>query len=52
MSGMLDSSPAFANLEVDDTGNTFVGTLNGRLKVYIDPYAGTNYVTVGYRGSS
>ena len=52
MSGMLDSSPAFANLEVDDTGNTFVGTLNGRLKVYIDPYATANYVTVGYRGSS
>ena len=52
MSGMLDSSPAFSNLEVDDTGNTFVGVLNGRLKVYIDPYAGTNYVTVGYRGSS
>ena len=52
MSGMLDSSPAFANLEVDDTGNTFVGTLNGRLKVYIDPYATANYVNVGYRGSS
>ena len=52
MSGMLDSSPAFSNLEVDDTGNTFVGVLNGRLKVYIDPYAGVNYVTVGYRGSS
>jgi len=52
MSGMLDSSPAFSNLEVDDTGNTFVGVLNGRLKVYIDPYAGVNYCTVGYRGSS
>ena len=52
MSGMLDHSPAFANLEVDDTGNTFVGTLNGRLKVYIDPYATVNYINVGYRGSS
>jgi len=52
MSGMLDTNPAFANLEVDDTGNTFVGVLNGRLKVYIDPYATVNYINVGYRGSS
>ena len=40
------------NLNVDDTGNTFAGTLNGRIKVYIDPYANTDYVTVGYRGSN
>jgi hypothetical protein len=52
MSGILDHAPAFGNLEVDDTGNTFVGVLNGRIKVYVDPYAGSNYVTVGYRGSS
>ena len=52
MSGVLDHAPAFANLEVDDTGNTFVGTLNGRLKVFIDPYAGINYINVGYRGTS
>ena len=52
MSGVLDHAPAFANLEVDDTGNTFVGTLNGRLKVFVDPYAGINYINVGYRGSS
>jgi len=52
MSGILDHAPAFGNLEVDDTGNTFVGVLNGRIKVYVDPYAGVNYVTVGYRGSS
>ncbi len=52
MSGILDHAPAFGNLEVDDTGNTFVGVLNGRIKVYVDPYAGANYVTVGYRGSS
>src|SRR5208282_341154 len=40
-------------LEVDDTGNTFAGVLNGRLKVYIDPYAiGGNYMVVGYKGSS
>ena len=39
--------------EVDDTGNTFVGTLNGKVKVYIDPYsAGINYACVGYRGTS
>ena len=52
-SGSLDYSPAMnSNLNVDDTGNTFAGTLNGRIKVYIDPYANTDYVTVGYRGSN
>jgi len=39
-------------LNVDDTGNTFAGVLNGRVKVYIDPYASTDYMTVGYRGSN
>jgi hypothetical protein len=39
-------------LNVDAAGNTFAGTLNGRLKVYVDPYAGTDYVTVGYKGES
>jgi hypothetical protein len=52
MSGILDHSPAFGNLEVDDTGNTFVGVLNGRTKVYVDPYATTNYICAGYRGES
>jgi len=53
MSGQLDFSPAFnGSLAVDDTGNTFVGVLNGRLKVYVDPYAERDYVCVGYRGSS
>ena len=55
MAGVLDYTPALNsnNLQVDDTGNTFAGVLNGRLKVYIDPYAaGGNYVTVGYKGSS
>ena len=52
-SGMLDYSPALkTDIEVDDTGNTFAGTINGRLKVYIDPYAANNYVTVGYRGTN
>jgi len=55
-SGMLDYSPALStSLNVDDTGNTFAGVLNGRFKVYVDPYAGgTNqdYVTVGFRGSN
>ena len=52
-SGMLDYTPAMAtNLQVDDTGNTFAGTLNGRLKVYIDPYATTDYITVGYKGTN
>jgi len=53
--GVLDYAPALAqnNLEVDDTGTTFVGVLNGRLRVYIDPYAsGGQYMTVGYKGSS
>ena len=55
MSGFLSLTPTpDVNLTVDDTGNTFAGTLNGRIKVYIDPYSvsGADYVTVGYRGSS
>jgi hypothetical protein len=55
MAGVLDYAPALNsnNLQVDDTGNTFAGLLNGRMKVYIDPYAiGGNYITVGYKGSS
>ena len=55
MAGVLDYAPALNsnNLQVDDTGSTFAGVLNGRLKVYIDPYAiGGNYLTVGYKGSS
>ena len=52
-SGMLDYTPALStNLNVDDTGNTFAGVLNGRTRVYIDPYATTDYVTVGYKGSN
>ncbi len=39
-------------IAVDAAGNTFAGTLNGRLKVYIDPYSSTDYATVGYKGSS
>ena len=54
MAGVLDYSPALNtnNLNPDDTGNTFAGVLNGRFKVYIDPYAGANYMVVGYKGSS
>ena len=52
-SGMLDYSPALStSLQVDDTGNTFAGVLNGRIKVYIDPYAVADYVTVGYKGTN
>ena len=52
-SGMLDYSPALStNLQTDDTGNTFAGVLNGRIKVYIDPYAIADYVTVGYKGTN
>jgi hypothetical protein len=57
MAGVLDYTPALsANLNVDDTGNTFAGVLNGRIKVYIDPYfssaSGKQYATVGYKGAS
>ena len=52
-SGMLDYSPAMSTtLQVDDTGNTFAGTLNGRMRVYIDPYATADYVNVGYKGTN
>jgi hypothetical protein len=52
-SGMLDYAPAMStNLNVDDTGNTFAGVLNGRMRVYIDPYAVADYVNVGYKGSN
>ena len=56
MSGFLNLTPTPSGMDynADDTGNTFVGTLNGRIKVYIDPYSvsGSDYITVGYRGSS
>ena len=52
-SGMLDYAPAMSTtLQVDDTGNTFAGVLNGRMRVYIDPYATGNYITVGYKGTN
>ena len=64
--GQLDYAPALEGnnrLQVDDTGNTFAGVLNGRYRVYIDPYAtitrggtntasGNNYYVVGYKGTS
>ena len=51
--GLLDYTPALsANLNVDDTGNTFAGVLNGRMKVYIDPYSTVDFACVGYRGSN
>ena len=57
MAGVLDYTPALNNnLSVDDTGNTFAGTLNGRYKVYIDPYAANGaakqYYVIGYKGTS
>ncbi len=54
MAGVLDYTPALNSntLEVDDTGNTFAGVLNGRFRVYVDPFAGSNYMVVGYKGSS
>jgi len=54
MAGVLDYTPALNsnNLQVDDTGATFAGVLNGRMKVYIDPYATGNYMTIGYKGAS
>ena len=51
--GQLDYAGTLStNLQVDDMGNTFAGVLNGRMKVYIDPWATTDYVTVGFRGSN
>ena len=57
MAGVLDYAPALNNnLQIDDTGNTFAGVLNGRYRVYIDPYAANNaakqYYVVGYKGTS
>jgi hypothetical protein len=57
MAGVLDYTPALnANLNVDDTGNTFAGVLAGKYKVYIDPYsanqAAAQYYVAGYKGSS
>ena len=51
--GVLDYAPAIAsNLNVDTTGNTFAGLINGRIKVYVDPYAVDDYATVGYKGAN
>ena len=55
MAGVLDYTPALNsnnNINVDDTGNTFAGVLNGRYRVYIDPYAAAQYLVVGYKGAS
>ncbi len=57
MAGVLDYTPALnANLNVDDTGNTFAGVINGKYRVYIDPFAAnsaaTQYYVIGYKGSS
>jgi hypothetical protein len=57
MAGILDYTPALNNtLNVDDTTTTFAGVLNGRYKVYVDPYAAnvsaSQYYVVGYKGSS
>ena len=52
-SGMLDYAPAMStNLNVDDTGNTFAGTLNGRMRIYVDPYATGDYINIGYKGTN
>ena len=57
MAGVLDYTPALnAGLNVDDTGNTFAGVLQGKYRVYIDPYSANvsanQYYVVGYKGSS
>jgi len=57
MAGVLDYAPALStNLNVDDTGNTFAGVLNGKFKVYVDPYsanvAASQFYVAGYKGSS
>jgi len=57
MAGVLDYAPALnTNLNVDDTGNTFAGVLNGKFRVYVDPYAAnvaaSQYYVIGYKGTS
>ena len=57
MAGVLDYTPALnANLNVDDTGNTFAGVLQGKYRVYIDPFSAnvsdSQYYVIGYKGSS
>ena len=57
MAGVLDYAPALAtNLNVDDTGNTFAGVLNGKFKVYVDPYSANvdakQFFVAGYKGTS
>ena len=57
MAGVLDYTPALnANLNVDDTGNLFAGTINGKVKVYIDPYSANvsndHYYVAGYKGAN
>ena len=55
MGGFLNLAPAMvANLNVDDTGNVFAGVLNGKIKVYIDPFVNTNqnFVCLGYKGAT
>ena len=58
MAGILDYTPALStNLNVDDTGNTFAGVLNGKIKVYVDPYSAnlntaSQFYVVGYKGTS
>jgi len=58
MAGILDYTPALStNLNVDDTGNTFAGVLNGKIRVYIDPYSANlntanQFYVVGYKGTS
>ena len=57
MAGVLDYTPALNNnLNVDDTSTTFAGVMNGRYKVYVDPYsanvAASQYYVVGYKGTS
>jgi len=52
-SGVLDYAPALSTkLKVDDTGSLFAGVLNGSIKVFVDPYAAADYITVGYKGTN
>lgn len=52
MAGVLKFNDAAASLNIDDTGVTFAGLLGGRIKVYIDPYASSDYMVLGYKGAS
>lgn len=52
LAGVLQYNSANSGLNIDDTGQTYAGLLNGKYQVFIDPYATVDYITIGYRGAN